>query len=201
MASLTNSPTKSALDPKVLLMSYLKQLQSKPLRTKMATQGSLSALTEIIASYFAYQRPGYGPMITSRVPQMAFYGACIAAPLQHFLMTLAQKQLPGKILLQQLVTMFIFFPIQNTVYLSSMAIIAGARTKEQVQGAVKAGLIPMTKAMCAMHPVLITFAKLVVPMEYWPVFFSLIGFSLSTFFNTLAKMRRAAAENAEKKDI
>jgi peroxisomal membrane protein 2 len=76
----------------------------------MCTQGSLSALTEIVASYFAYARPGYGPAITSRVPKMAFYGACVAAPLTHFLNTMVQKQFPGKILLQQIITMLFVRP-------------------------------------------------------------------------------------------
>ncbi|KAF5233565.1 hypothetical protein FAUST_8109 [Fusarium austroamericanum] len=204
MSSLTSTQNgKSAFDPKALLAAYLQQLQLKPLRTKMFTQGSLSALTEIVASYFAYARPGYGPAITSRVPKMAFYGACIAAPLTHFLNTMVQKQLPGKILLQQLITVIFFFPIQNTVYLASMAIIAGAKTTDQVRGAVRAGLVPMTKGMCALHPILLTFANLFVPKEMFAPFFSLVGFCLGTFFNTMAKKRiaaAAAAEKAEKKD-
>lgn len=80
-----------------------------------------------------------------------------------------------------------------------MAIIAGARTTDQVKGAVRAGLVPMTKAMCAMHPILLTIAKLFVPQEMFPLFFSAVGFCLGTFFNTLAKMRRAAAEAEAKK--
>ncbi|KAF4334211.1 membrane peroxisomal [Fusarium beomiforme] len=190
MSSLTSTPNgKSVIEPKALLAS-------KPLRTKMLTQGSLSALTEIIASWFAYGRPGYGPTITSRVPQMAFYGACIAAPLTHFLNTTLQRSLPGRVILQQLVTMLLFFPIQNTVYLASMAVIAGARTPEQARAAVRAGLVPMTKAMCAMHPILITIANVFVPKEAWAPFFSLVGFCLGTFFNTLAKKRRVAAAAA-----
>lgn len=73
----------------------------------MLTQGSLSALTEIIASWFAYGLPGHGPTITARVPQMAFYGACIAAPLTHFLNTTLQRSLPGRVVLQNLITMLL----------------------------------------------------------------------------------------------
>ncbi|KAH7260656.1 uncharacterized protein BKA55DRAFT_672551 [Fusarium redolens] len=201
MSSLIDTPNgKAAIDAKALLAAYLQQLQSKPLRTKMLTQGSLSALTEIIASWFAYGLPGHGPTITSRVPQMAFYGACIAAPLTHFLNTTLQRSLPGRVILQNLITMFLFFPIQNTVYLTSMAVIAGARTTEQARAAVRAGLVPMTKAMCAMHPILITIANLFVPKEAWAPFFSLVGFCLGTFFNTLAKKRRVAAAAASKKE-
>ncbi|KAF9766915.1 hypothetical protein IL306_000584 [Fusarium sp. DS 682] len=92
--------------------------------------------------------------------------------------------------------MLFFFPIQNTVYLASMAVIAGARTTEQARAAIRAGLVPMTKAMCAMHPILITFANLFVPKEAWAPFFSLVGFCLGTYFNTLAKKRRVAAAAA-----
>lgn len=84
-----------------------------------------------------------------------------------------------------------------------MAIIAGAKTTDQVRGAVRAGLVPMTKGMCALHPILLTFANLFVPKEMFAPFFSLVGFCLGTFFNTMAKKRIAAAaavEKAEKKD-
>lgn len=67
------------------------------------------ALTEIIASWLAYGRDGHGPTFTSRVPQMAFYGAFVSAPLTHLLNGTLQKKFAGRtgagnLLLQTLLT-------------------------------------------------------------------------------------------------
>ncbi|KAM0208429.1 hypothetical protein ACHAQD_011638 [Fusarium lateritium] len=156
----------------------------------MYTSGSLMALTEIIASWLAYGRDGHGPTFTSRVPQMAFYGAFVSAPLTHLLNGTLQKKFAGR-------SGAGIFPIQNTVYLASMALIAGARTVEQVRAAVKGGLVPMTTANCALYPVLLGFAKAFVPPQFWAPFFSMVGFFLGTYFNTLAKKRRVAAAKAK----
>ncbi|KAM0487405.1 hypothetical protein ACHAP7_001918 [Fusarium lateritium] len=190
MASLAKSSGKTGLEPKALLTAYVKQLQIKPLKTKMYTSGSLMALTEIIASWLAYGRDGHGPTFTSRVPQMAFYGAFVSAPLTHLLNGTLQKKFAGR-------SGAGIFPIQNTVYLASMALIAGARTVEQVRAAVKGGLVPMTTANCALYPVLLGFAKAFVPPQFWAPFFSMVGFFLGTYFNTLAKKRRVAAAKAK----
>ncbi|KAG5660395.1 hypothetical protein KAF25_003001 [Fusarium avenaceum] len=203
MASLAKNSGKTGLEPKALLTAYVKQLQIKPLKTKMYTSGSLMALTEIIASWLAYGRDGHGPTFTSRVPQMAFYGAFVSAPLTHLLNGTLQKKFAGRtgagnLLLQTLLTYIFIFPIQNTVYLASMALIAGARTVEQVRAAVRGGLVPMTTANCALYPVLLGFAKAFVPPQFWAPFFSMVGFFLGTYFNTLAKKRKVAAAAAAK---
>ncbi|KAM0345598.1 hypothetical protein ACHAPU_006251 [Fusarium lateritium] len=203
MASLAHSGSKTGLEPKALLTAYVKQLQIKPLRTKVYTSGALMALTEIVSSWLAYGRPGYGPTFTPRVPQMAFYGAFISAPLTHLLNGTLQRKFAGRtgakvLMLQTLLTYIFIFPIQNTVYLASMAVIAGARTIEPIRAAVRGGLVPMTAANCALYPVLLGIAKAFVPPQFWAPFFSMVGFFLGTYFNTLAKKRRVAA--AKQKD-
>ena len=76
--------------------AYLKQLQTNPLRTKMLTSGSLSALQEVLASWIAHDRSKHGHYISSRVPKMAVYGAFISAPLGHVLISILQKLFAGK---------------------------------------------------------------------------------------------------------
>lgn len=78
------------------LQSYLQQLQSHPLRTKMLTSGTLSALQELLASWIAHDRNRNGHYFTSRVPKMAIYGAFVAAPTGHFLIWLLQKVFAGR---------------------------------------------------------------------------------------------------------
>jgi hypothetical protein len=76
--------------------AYLEQLQSNPMRTKMLTSGTLSALQEFLASWIAHDRSKHGHYINSRVPKMAIYGAFISAPLGHFLVTMLQKIFAGR---------------------------------------------------------------------------------------------------------
>src|SRR3954465_15578607 len=97
--------------------AYLKQLQTNPLRTKMLTSGSLSALQELLASWIAKDRNKNGHYFTSRVPKMAAYGAFISAPLGHVLISILQKIFAGRtslkakilqILVSNLVVSFIY---------------------------------------------------------------------------------------------
>jgi len=76
--------------------AYLKQLQSNPLRTKMLTSGSLSALQELLASWIAQDRNKDGNYFTSRVPKMAIYGAFISAPIGHVLINILQWLFAGR---------------------------------------------------------------------------------------------------------
>lgn len=73
------------------LAAYLKQLQTNPLRTKMLTSGSLSALQELLASWLAHDRSKHGHYFSSRIPKMAIYGAFVSAPLGHLLIGLLQR--------------------------------------------------------------------------------------------------------------
>ena len=75
---------------------YLKQLQSNPLRTKILTSGSLSALQELLASYLANDKSKHGHYFSSRVPKMAVYGAFVSAPLGHVLISILQKLFAGR---------------------------------------------------------------------------------------------------------
>lgn len=76
--------------------AYLKQLQTNPLRTKMLTSGTLSALQELIASWIAHDRSRNGHYLSTRIPKMAVYGAFISAPLGHVLISLLQKLFAGR---------------------------------------------------------------------------------------------------------
>src|ERR1700761_1087912 len=79
-----------------LRQAYLKQLQSNPLRTKMLTSGTLSGLQELLASWIAHDKNKHGHYFTSRVPQMAIYGAFVSAPLGHVLINLLQWVFKGR---------------------------------------------------------------------------------------------------------
>lgn len=189
--------TKGA-GPNGYLAAYLKQLQSNPLRTKMLTSGTLSGLQEFLASWIAHDRSKSGHYFTSRVPKMAIYGALVAAPLGHVLISILQKLFQGRTsvkakLLQILVSNLVVSPIQNGVYLTSMALIAGARTFHQVRATVKAGFMPVMKVSWIVSPISLAFAQQFLPETTWVPFFNIIGFIIGTYINAHTKKKRLAA--------
>ncbi|KAI9803214.1 MAG: hypothetical protein M1825_002005 [Sarcosagium campestre] len=180
------------------LAAYLEQLQKNPLRTRMLTSGGLAALQEVLASWIAHDRSKNGHYLSPRVPKMAIYGAFISAPLGHFLISILQRlfknrtSLKAKIL-QILVSNLIVSPIQNTVYLASMAVIAGARTFHQVRATVKAGFMPVMKVSWITSPLALAFAQKFLPEYTWVPFFNIVAFVIGTYINAHTKKKRLAA--------
>ncbi|KAI9894372.1 MAG: hypothetical protein M1814_003128 [Vezdaea aestivalis] len=180
------------------LSAYIKQLQENPLRTRMLTSGSLAALQELLSSWLAHDRSKHGHYFSSRIPKMAAYGAFVSAPLGHFLIKILQKVFSGRTslkakILQILVSNLIIAPIQNTVYLASMAIIAGARTLHQVRATVRAGFWPVMKVSWITSPIALAFAQKFLPEYTWVPFFNIVAFVIGTYINTHTKKKRLAA--------
>ncbi|GFF99575.1 PXMP2/4 family protein 3 [Aspergillus udagawae] len=180
------------------LALYLRQLQSNPLRTKMLTSGLLSGLQEVLASWIANDVSKHGHYFSARVPKMTLYGMFISAPLGHLLVGILQKIFAGRTslkakILQILASNLIVSPIQNAVYLTSMAIIAGARTFHQVRATVKAGFMPVMKVSWITSPLALAFAQKFLPEHTWVPFFNIIGFFIGTYVNTHTKKKRLEA--------
>ncbi|KAI9713521.1 MAG: hypothetical protein M1820_000903 [Bogoriella megaspora] len=180
------------------LAAYLKQLQENPLRTKILTSGTLAALQEVLASWIANDRNKDGHYFTSRVPKMAVYGAFVSAPLGHVLISVLQKVFAGRTslkakILQIIVSNLIVSPIQNTVYLMSMAVIAGARTFHQIRATVRAGFMPVMKVSWITSPLALAFAQKFLPEQTWVPFFNVVAFVIGTYINAHTKKKRIAA--------
>lgn len=180
------------------LQAYLRQLQQNPLRTKMLTSGVLSGLQELLASWLAHDVGKHGHYFSSRIPKMSLYGMFVAAPLGHVLIGILQKIFAGRTslkakILQILVSNLIISPIQNGVYLSSMAVIAGARTFHQVRATVKAGFMPVMKVSWVTSPLALAFAQKFLPEHTWVPFFNILGFFIGTYVNTHTKKKRLEA--------
>lgn len=164
----------------------------------MLTSGTLSALQEVLASVIARDRSKNGSYLTPRVPKMAFYGALISAPLGHILVTLLQKVFAGRTstkskIAQIVVSNLLVSPIQNSVYLACMAIIAGARTSHQIRATVKAGFMPVMKVSWCTSPLALLFAQKFLPPHAWVPFFNLVAFVIGTYINSMTKKKRIAA--------
>lgn len=180
------------------LAAYLQQLQTNPLRTKMITSGTLSGGQELLASWIAKDRNKDGHYFTSRVPKMAAYGALISAPLGHVLISILQKIFAGRTsvkakILQILVSNLVIAPIQNSVYLVSMAIIAGARTIHQVRATWRAGFMTVMKVSWVTSPLALAFAQKFLPEHTWVPFFNIVAFVIGTYINSVTKKKRLAA--------
>jgi hypothetical protein len=182
----------------------------------MLTSGSLAALQEFLASWIAKDRNKHGHYFTSRVPKMAVYGAFISAPLGHVMISLLQRLFAGRTSLKSKILQIIVSnlivstrpsslvsarlthilqvsPIQNVVYLTSMAVIAGARTFHQVRATVRAGFMPVMKVSWITSPVALAFAQAFLPQETWVPFFNLVGFVIGTYINAHTKKKRLQA--------
>ncbi|KJZ73808.1 hypothetical protein HIM_04310 [Hirsutella minnesotensis 3608] len=180
------------------LAAYIKQLESNPLRTKMLTAGSLAGAQELIASWLAKDRNKNGHYFTSRVPKMAAYGAIVSAPLGHFLIWILQKFFRGRTslrakIMQIVVSNLIIAPIQNSIYLVAMALIAGARTYHQVRATVKVGFWRVMRVSWITSPICLAFAQKFLPDQMWVPFFNLVSFIIGTYINTVTKKKRLAA--------
>lgn len=180
------------------LAAYIKQLEENPLRTKMLTAGTLAGTQELLASWLAKDRNKHGNYFTSRVPKMAAYGALVSAPLGHFLIWILQKIFHGRTslkakIMQILVSNLIVAPIQNTVYLTAMALIAGARTYHQVRATVRVGFWKVMRVSWITSPICLAFAQKFLPEQAWVPFFNLVSFIIGTYINTVTKKRRLAA--------
>jgi hypothetical protein len=183
----------------------------------MLTSGALSALQEVLASWLAHDKSKHGHYFSARVPKMAAYGAFISAPLGHMLVSILQWLFKGhtsvkakvvQILISNLVVsqnlsacspcyweilVPQISPIQNTIYLASMAIIAGARTWHKIRATVKAGFMPVMKISWISSPIALAFAQKFLPEQTWVTFFNMISFVIGTYINTHTKKKRLAA--------
>ncbi|KAI5457720.1 hypothetical protein BGZ63DRAFT_364462 [Mariannaea sp. PMI_226] len=180
------------------LAKYIKELEDNPLRTKMLTSGTLAGAQELIASWLAKDRNKHGNYFTTRVPKMAAYGALVSAPIGHFLIWALQKTFKNRTslkakILQILVSNLIIAPIQNSVYLVAMALIAGARTYHQVRATVKVGFWKVMKVSWITSPICLAFAQKFLPDQLWVPFFNLVSFVIGTYINTVTKKKRLAA--------
>jgi len=164
----------------------------------MLTSGTLSGAQEFIASWIAHDKNKNGHYFTSRVPKMAAYGALVSAPVGHFLIWCLQKAFRGRTslkakILQILVSNLVIAPIQNSIYLIAMALIAGARTFHQVRATVRVGFWKVMQVSWVTSPVCLAFAQKFLPENTWVPFFNLVSFIIGTYINTVTKKKRLAA--------
>lgn len=208
--------TKRSHGTHPLLLRYLDQLATRPLRTKAITTAALCFLQEVLGSNLAgmpVKRPSKDapwPLhvlarshVDVKALKMALYGFLISAPIGHVLIGTLQKAFAGKTgmrakIAQLLASNLLVAPIQTAAYLASLAVINGAKSADEVVKTVKAGFFSVIRITWIVSPLSTVIAQRLIPMELWVPFFNLIQFLVGTFFNTRVKQLRLAAANKEK---
>lgn len=127
---------------------------------------------------------GIAPLDWAKRNQKAFklaaYGAFISAPLSHTLVGILQRSFAGdngsraKIKMILASNLFVS-PILNTAYLVSMAVINGARTKEQVKAFLKLAFFPLMRLSWISSPISMAVAQRFLQPESWTIFFALVS--------------------------
>jgi peroxisomal membrane protein 2 len=206
---MSSSPAKPSVNP--LLVKYLANLATHPLRTKATTSAVLCFLQEVLGSNFAgvpVKKPARNAPLVAHIlarghidvkaVKMALYGFFVAAPLGHYLVGTLQRVFAGRTgtgarIGQILASNLLIAPIQTTAFLASMAVISGAKTIHEVMRTVQAGFFSVIRVSWVVSPLSMTVAQNFLPVELWVPFFNFIQFVLGTYFNARVKQLRMAA--------
>lgn len=157
-----------------------------------------AAAEEFIASYIARDRGKNGRYYTSRIPKMMVYGAFIDATLTHYLLKGLKwlfKNLTHDTygVVQLWASMILVVPLRALIHMVSIALIAGARTLDEMRATVSAAFLPMLSVVAFAVPLALAFAHKFIPERWWAGFFGSVTFCIDTFVNAGIKKRRLAA--------
>lgn len=212
-----------------LNQQYLVYLAKYPLLTKLATLGVFAALNEMIALGVSgdVKKTEFNLLgaklrirhvLSPRILQMVFYGACIATPISHNLYSVLNKFFTGKLtprmkLLQLLTSLCTVTPCLSAVYVAWLSFLNGYKSQgaglfgeiqrlfRVLASGVKNNFPTVYKTSLGTTVVAMTVAQNFLPPELWVVFFSLVYFVVGTIQNTRIKMRaRREREKNEKKE-
>ncbi|KAI8841684.1 hypothetical protein BC829DRAFT_376539 [Chytridium lagenaria] len=172
---------------------YLHGLRTQPVLYKASTAATLNGLQEVVASQLT------GGKVDSKAAKMAAYGFFISGPLGHHLYAILEKVFEGKTgagwsVAKLIATNLVVAPIQNSVYLFAMALIAGQNVQQAIR-TVQARLLSVMKTTWLVFPLVQAFAFKMLPPPVWLPFFNLVAFSIGLYINVMTKLA------AKKKNI
>ncbi|KAI4734228.1 hypothetical protein E4T50_15224 [Aureobasidium sp. EXF-12298] len=158
-----------------LLMSYLKQLRDRPLRTKMVTSASLSALQELVVNSILPNSSSPRALL-DRIQKRMLYAVLVGAPMNHFMISWLQRLFFGQTSLLSKVLQILVNNLLTTVYLSAMALIGGARDFDEVRLVVRKSLLKVLRYTWVTGPISLAIAQRYMSPELWVPWFNLISF-------------------------
>ncbi|KAJ3326071.1 hypothetical protein HDU76_013033 [Blyttiomyces sp. JEL0837] len=174
------------LAPANFWQSYVHGLETRPVLYKAGTAATLNFTQELVATVAT------GGIPDLKAVKMAVYGFAISGPLGHYLylgLDKAFKDRKGSFwtVMKILSSNLIISPIQNSVYLMAMALIAGQSVSESIK-TTKKRLFSVMKTTWAIFPVAQAFAFKNLPPALWLPFFNFIAFSFGLYLNILGKL-------------
>lgn len=200
-----------------LNQQYLRYLAKYPLLTKLATTGVLAALNELIASAISGDvkkteisilgaKVKVKHVLSARILQMVFYGACIATPISHNMYGVLNKFFKGKLspkmkLVQLITSLCTVTPCLSAVYVAWLSFLNGYKSQGAgfgqelkrfflvISTGLKRSFLPIYKTSLGTTVVAMTIAQNFLPPELWVVFFSCVYFVVGTIQNTRFKLR------------
>ncbi|EGG05791.1 uncharacterized protein MELLADRAFT_72064 [Melampsora larici-populina 98AG31] len=202
---------------------YFHALFTRPMLTKSITAALLGYYQEILARKLAgLNRPSksshpqlnYLQSLGFNIDalKLAGFGGLVAAPSTHILQVMLYailaklegrnstvskaRQSPSFVSKFGLLLGSILFvsPIQNTIYIISMAILNGARSVKEIKAAWKRGFPKLTQLNLLVAPISGIFAARFLRPRGTFAFFTLLQFSLALYFNQLSKKLRLKAK-------
>ncbi|CAD6901771.1 unnamed protein product [Tilletia laevis] len=193
--------------PKVenaLLRAYLTRLQAHPLLTKAQTSALASASGELLAARLSGVPPAKPTLRLNGVPGEILKKLDSAGISERvLLMGALQRAFAGKTstrdkILQIVAANLITSPINNAVYIASMAFINGARSVDQIVKTIKASFGKVMVTTWITSPLAIAYAQNYLQPELWEPFFVLLKFVMGTYFNTIAKKKQMELARLER---
>ncbi|KAJ9102521.1 hypothetical protein QFC21_002922 [Naganishia friedmannii] len=187
-----------------LLARYLTALAARPLRTKCITSATLLFIQETLSSRLSGSPkpalPAKGTATRKYVP-IQVWGLLreLGVGEKNFQKIFAGKTDALSKILQIIAMQLIQSPITALAYISSMAVINGARSTEAIKKTVQAGYFSILKSMWISSPIAIAFAQKFLPAETWVVWFNLVSFTMGTFMTVLIKRKQLALQAHAKK--
>lgn len=200
------------------LQMYTDALRTRPVVTKMITNGVFLTASEIIATNVSGLRP---PPVKSTSPlsdliaaankagidvkavKMFIYATLINTPLSHVMTSTIQRLFAGRTSLQaraaQIVYNLTVTLFMNTLTLVCMTYINGVRSADKIRSVVRATFWPVMRLSWSVQPILIASAQSFLPAELWEPFFAFVRFLMNTYFNTIAKRRLASVDKTQDK--
>ncbi|KAI9183487.1 hypothetical protein H9P43_004405 [Blastocladiella emersonii ATCC 22665] len=190
---MTSAAVKSRNSAVALLWAkYVALLAARPVLTKArcppaapraATSSFLNFLQENISDALASAHPN--PYLTlEKALKMAGYGFLISGPLGHYLYAALNAVFDGSSVAsmvgQMLGANLVVAPIQNAVYLSAMALIAG---RTDIASELRQGLLPLMKLTWSVFPAVQLVAVKFLPPNLWLPYFNFMSFIFGVYTN------------------
>lgn len=91
-------------------------------------------------------------------------------------------------------------PVQSSVYLTSMAIISGAKSVPEIKVAFRKSIWPVLRTSWVSQPLALAIAQQFIPPELWVPWLNLVAFVVGVYITYITKKNTRAVVENEKKE-